>query len=122
MIRRHPKPPPFPCTTYYQCAVRKHLRHVQKKGLVTAGNRGMLRVNSLSAAEVHELFRVRDALEGLAVREVIGSRRREADAAPLRRAGERPSEDGAAPARVGGVPGFHPDIGRRKGRTSVKAK
>src|SRR3712207_4330907 len=107
MIRRHPKPPPFPCTTYYQCAVRKHLRHVQKKGLVTAGNRGMLRVNSLSAAEVHELFRVRAALEGLAVREVITSPRRKAAAATLRTAVERLSDEGEPAARMEADLAFH---------------
>ena len=64
--------------------VREALRHLQQEGLVTAGTRGMLRVNSLTPAEVHELFRVRAALEALAVREVVASARREAAAAALR--------------------------------------
>src|SRR5689334_24617643 len=53
--------------------VREALRHLQQEGLVTAGNRGMLRVNAISPEEVRELFRVRAALESLAVREIIRS-------------------------------------------------
>jgi DNA-binding GntR family transcriptional regulator len=53
--------------------VREALRHLQQEGLVTAGNRGMLRVNEISPTEVRELFRVRAALEGLAVTEIIRS-------------------------------------------------
>jgi DNA-binding GntR family transcriptional regulator len=34
--------------------VREALRHLQQEGLVTAGNRGMLRVNSISPIEVRE--------------------------------------------------------------------
>ena len=87
--------------------VREALRHLQQEGLVTAGNRGMLRVNSLSAAEVHELFRVRAALEGLAVREVISSPRREAAAATLRTAVERLSDEGEPAARMEADLAFH---------------
>jgi DNA-binding GntR family transcriptional regulator len=57
--------------------VREALRHLQQEGLVAAGVRGMLRVRSLSANEVRELFRVRGALEGLAVVEIIESSRRD---------------------------------------------
>jgi DNA-binding GntR family transcriptional regulator len=53
--------------------VREALRHLQQEGLVTAGNRGMLRVNTISPEEVRELFRVRAALESLAVTEIIRS-------------------------------------------------
>jgi DNA-binding GntR family transcriptional regulator len=53
--------------------VREALRHLQQEGLVTAGNRGMLRVNTISPTEVRELFRVRAALESLAVSEIIRS-------------------------------------------------
>src|SRR3954447_17031827 len=66
--------------------VREALRHLQQEGLVTAGARGMLRVNSLTAAEVRELFQVRAALEALAVRQIIASPRREAAAQTLRAA------------------------------------
>ena len=53
--------------------VREALRHLQQEGLVSAGNRGMLRVNTISPTEVRELFRVRAALESLAVRDIIRS-------------------------------------------------
>lgn len=66
--------------------VREALRHLQQEGLVTAGNRGMLRVSTVSPQEVRELFRVRAALEGLAVAEVIASPKREAAVAALRTA------------------------------------
>ncbi len=87
--------------------VREALRHLQQEGLVTAGNRGMLRVNSLTSAEVHELFRVRAALEGLAVREVIASPRREAAAEALRAAVERLSDEDEAAARMEADLAFH---------------
>ena len=66
--------------------VREALRHLQQEGLVTAGARGMLRVNSLSSAEIRELFQVRGALEGLAVTLIIASPRRDAAVARLRTA------------------------------------
>ena len=87
--------------------VREALRHLQQEGLVTAGNRGMLRVNSLSSAEVRELFRVRAALEGLAVREVIASPRREAAAETLRAAVERLSDEDEPAARMEADLAFH---------------
>ena len=87
--------------------VREALRHLQQEGLVTAGNRGMLRVNSLSSAEVHELFRVRAALEGLAVREVIASPRREAAAEALRAAVERLSDEDEPAVRMEADLAFH---------------
>jgi DNA-binding GntR family transcriptional regulator len=87
--------------------VREALRHLQQEGLVTAGNRGMLRVNSLTPTEVHELFRVRAALEGLAVREVLASPRREAAAGTLRTALERLSDDAEPAARMDADLAFH---------------
>ena len=66
--------------------VREALRHLQQEGLVTAGNRGMLRVTTVSPKEVRELFRVRAALEGLAAAEIIASPRRDAAVATLRTA------------------------------------
>ncbi|HEX2073238.1 MAG TPA: GntR family transcriptional regulator [Geodermatophilus sp.] len=74
--------------------VREALRHLQQEGLVTAGTRGMLRVNSLTAAEVRELFQVRAALEGLAVRQIIASPGREAAVRALRAALERLAAQG----------------------------
>nr|WP_296070708.1 GntR family transcriptional regulator [uncultured Actinoplanes sp.] len=66
--------------------IREALRHLQQEGLVTPGARGMLRVSSHSATEIIELFQVRAALEGLAVRLLIDSPRRDAAVAALRRA------------------------------------
>jgi DNA-binding GntR family transcriptional regulator len=66
--------------------VREALRHLQQEGLVTAGARGMLRVRSHTATEIRELFQVRAALEGLAVRLIIDSPKREATVAALRQA------------------------------------
>lgn len=66
--------------------VREALRHLQQEGLVTPGARGMLRVRSHSAREVKELFQVRAALEGLAVRLLIASPKRDAAVAALRKA------------------------------------
>ncbi|HEU4910035.1 MAG TPA: GntR family transcriptional regulator [Propionibacteriaceae bacterium] len=63
--------------------VREALRHLQQEGLVTAGARGMLRVNSLSPAEIRDLFQVRGALEGLAVTLIIASPSRDAAVARL---------------------------------------
>jgi DNA-binding GntR family transcriptional regulator len=87
--------------------VREALRHLQQEGLVTSGNRGMLRVNSLSSAEVRELFRVRAALEGLAVREVIASPRREAAVPALRTALDRLSDEEEPAARMEADLAFH---------------
>jgi len=66
--------------------VREALRHLQQEGLVTAGNRNMLRVSTTSPKEVRELFRVRAALEGLAVAEIIASPKRDAAVDTLRTA------------------------------------
>jgi DNA-binding GntR family transcriptional regulator len=66
--------------------VREALRHLQQEELVTAGARGMLRVNSLTPAEIRNLFQVRGALEGLAVTLIIASPRRDAAVARLRKA------------------------------------
>src|SRR3954466_3926627 len=66
--------------------VREALRHLQQEGLVTAGTRGVLRGNSLTPTEVRELFQVRAALEGMAVREIIASPRWDAAVAALRAA------------------------------------
>ena len=66
--------------------VREALRHLQQEGLVTVGNRSMLRVNSLTPVEVRELFRVRAALEGLAVAEITASSERGTAVTRLREA------------------------------------
>jgi DNA-binding GntR family transcriptional regulator len=88
--------------------VREALRHLQQEGLVTAGNRGMLRVNSLTPTEVRELFHVRAALEGMAVREIIASPERKAAVAALRTALEQLSDEGDDfPARIEADLAFH---------------
>jgi DNA-binding GntR family transcriptional regulator len=69
--------------------VREALRHLQQEGLVTASNRNMLRVSTISAKEIRELFRVRAALEGLAAAEIIASPERDAAVDGLRDALDR---------------------------------
>jgi len=66
--------------------VREAMRHLEQEGLLTTGRRGMLRVNSLAAHEVRELFRVRAALEKLAVTEIMSSPDRGSAARTLREA------------------------------------
>ena len=88
--------------------VREALRHLQQEGLVTAGNRGMLRVNSVSPKEVRELFQVRAALEGLAVGEIIASPQRDAAVATLREALSRlDGSDGDFAAKLEADLDFH---------------
>jgi DNA-binding GntR family transcriptional regulator len=100
--------------------VREALRHLQQEGLVTAGNRGMLRVNSLNAAEVRELFQVRAALEGLAVREIIASARRDVAVGALRAALERLTDDaGDFPARIDADLAFHLELCRLAGNSML---
>jgi DNA-binding GntR family transcriptional regulator len=66
--------------------VREAMRHLQQEGLLTAGRRGMLRVNSLSTQEVRELFRVRAALEKLAVTEIMSAHEQDSAAQTLKAA------------------------------------
>ena len=100
--------------------VREALRHLQQEGLVTAGNRGMLRVNSVSPREIRELFRVRAALEGLAVAEVIASPGREESAARLRAALSQLSDsDGDFVANLEADLGFHLLLCRLSGNSML---
>lgn len=88
--------------------VRQALRHLQQEGLLTAGDRSMIRVSTLSAEEVHELFRVRAALEGLAAVQIISSTDRAAAVAGLRTAVMRLAEsDTDFIARVDADLDFH---------------
>jgi len=88
--------------------VREALRHLQQDGLVTAGARGMLRVNSLTPAEVRDLFQVRGALEGLAVTLIIASPRRDAAVARLRKAlGDLDDPNRDFSAHIDADLGFH---------------
>jgi DNA-binding GntR family transcriptional regulator len=100
--------------------VREALRHLQQEGLVTAGNRGMLLVSSLTPTEVRELFQVRAALEGMAVREIIASPRREAAVASLRAALEHLSDEGEDfPARIEADLAFHLELCRQAGNSML---
>jgi DNA-binding GntR family transcriptional regulator len=88
--------------------VREALRHLQQEGLVTAGNRNMLRVSTISPKDVRELFRVRAALEGLAVSEIITSPEREKAVAKLRKGLSRLSDgDGDFATKLEADLGFH---------------
>ena len=101
--------------------VREALRHLQQEGLVTAGNRGMLRVNSVSPGEIRELFRVRAALEGLAVAEIIASPDGRAAVATLRRrwAASCRRAHGDFAARLEADLGFHLLLCRLSGNSML---
>src|ERR687890_1669482 len=88
--------------------VREALRHLEQEGLVTAGQRGMLRVNQVSAPQIRGLYRVRAALEGLAVTTIIESPGRDAAVAALRDALDRLADAGSdLPEQVESDLGFH---------------
>jgi DNA-binding GntR family transcriptional regulator len=88
--------------------VREALRHLEQEGLVTAGARGMLRVNQLDAHQIRGLYRVRAALEGLAVTTIIDSPTRNAAVAALREALDRLAGAGSDFSdRVESDLGFH---------------
>jgi DNA-binding GntR family transcriptional regulator len=102
--------------------VREALRHLQQEGLVTAGNRGMLRVNALSPTEVRELFRVRAALEGLAVAEIIALPGRDAAVDTLREALAQLTHadgDGDFAAKLEADLGFHLLLCRLSGNSML---
>lgn len=100
--------------------VREALRHLQQEGLVTAGNRGMLRVNTLTPTEVRELFQVRAALEGLAVREIIASPHRQAAVGVLRAALDHLADEGDDfPARIEADLAFHLELCRLAGNSML---
>lgn len=88
--------------------VREALRHLQQEGLLVPAARGMLQVHRLSPTEVHELYEVRAALEGLAVAGVIASTGRQAAVEELRRALVRLDQAaGDFAAQVEADLGFH---------------
>lgn len=100
--------------------VREALRHLQQEGLVVAGTRGMLRVNRLDGDEVRDLFRVRAALESLAVSEIIARSDRPQAVEALRRsvAGLAGTEGDFA-ARVEADLGFHLLLCRLSGNSML---
>jgi DNA-binding GntR family transcriptional regulator len=75
--------------------VREALRHLEQEGLVEAGPRGRLRVNSLTADEIRGLYQVRAALEGLAAATIIRSSTRDESVAALRAALAQFSREGS---------------------------
>lgn len=88
--------------------VREALRHLEQEGLVEAGPRGRLRVNSLTSEEIRGLYQVRAALEGLAATTIIRSPRRDDAVAALREALARFStEEADFDQRVEGDLAFH---------------
>jgi len=88
--------------------VREALRHLEQEGLVEAGPRGRLRVNSLTAEEIRGLYQVRAALEGLAATTIIRSARREEAVAALRTALTEFTREGSSfTERVEADLGFH---------------
>lgn len=88
--------------------VREAMRHLQQEGLVTAGPRGRLRVNSLTPQEVRGLYQVRAALEGLAVTTIIRSAQREDAVKRLRQAlTELSGNESTHRERVEADLGFH---------------
>jgi DNA-binding GntR family transcriptional regulator len=95
------------------------LRHLQQEGLVTPGVRGILHVSSLTPVEVHELFRVRAALEGLAVRELIASPGRDAAVAVLRTALEALAAEHDPAARMDADLAFHLELCRQAGNSML---
>ena len=100
--------------------VREALRHLQQEGLVAAGNRGMLRVSSLTPTEVRELFQVRAALEGMAVRQIITSPRRGAAVSALRTALEQLAGEGPDfRARIEADLAFHLQLCRLAGNSML---
>jgi DNA-binding GntR family transcriptional regulator len=100
--------------------VREALRHLQQEGLVTAGARGMLRVNSLTPVEVRELFQVRAAMETLAVRQIIASPRRESAVGALRDALQMlVDEDDDVTARIQADLAFHLLLCRLSGNSML---
>jgi DNA-binding GntR family transcriptional regulator len=97
--------------------VRQALRHLQQEGLVTAGKRSMLRVKILSAQEVRELFRVRAAVEGLAVRQLMASPDVATSVKKLRKASGLADTNGDFAGRVETDLGFHLQLCRLSGNS-----
>lgn len=88
--------------------VREALRHLQQEGLVTAGARGMLRVNALTSSEVTGLYKVRSALESLAAISIMRGAHADAAVKTLNAAANRLAEPSMSfPDRVEADLGFH---------------
>jgi DNA-binding GntR family transcriptional regulator len=79
----------------------------------------MLRVSSVSPREIRELFRVRAALEGLAMAEIIASPDKDAAVATLREALTRLADDGDFAAKLEADLGFHLVLCRLSGNSML---
>jgi DNA-binding GntR family transcriptional regulator len=101
--------------------VREALRHLQQEGLVTIGNRNRLHVSTVSPREIRELFRVRAALEGLAVVDIIASPGKDAAVATLREALTHlaAADGGDFAATLEADLGFHLELCRLSGNTML---
>jgi DNA-binding GntR family transcriptional regulator len=100
--------------------VRQALRHLQQEGLVTTPARSVRQVASLSPIEVRELFRVRAALEGLAVRRIIALPDRERVLDILRETLTQPAAAEMTFARrVDADLGFHLQLCRLSGNSML---
>ena len=100
--------------------VRQALRDLQQEGLVTPGNRSILRVNKLSPSEARELFRVRAALEGLAVRQVVGRRDHQAAVTALTESLHKLADEQLDfPERIEADIGFHLLLCRLSGNSML---
>lgn len=101
--------------------VREALRHLQQEGLVVAGSRGRMQVNSLSSRQIRELFEVRAALESVAVTSIIRSPRRVELTRQLRDAlGNLDSQDAEDfAARVAADLAFHHLLCQLSGNTML---
>jgi DNA-binding GntR family transcriptional regulator len=100
--------------------VRQALQHLQQEGLVTVSNRSKLHVNSLSPMEVRELFRVRAALEALAVTRIMALPERREVLNPLREAlSQLADADVDFAGRVEADLGFHLQLCRLSGNSML---
>jgi DNA-binding GntR family transcriptional regulator len=89
--------------------LREAMRQLQQEGLISAGARGRLAVRHLDAADVHDIFQVRAALEGLAARMLSEQDDRDAIVAELEEGIRRMehSADGDLDERIEADLGFH---------------
>ncbi|WP_156322950.1 GntR family transcriptional regulator [Corynebacterium deserti] len=96
--------------------VREALRSLQQAGLVDSDTRGRSAVHEPNVQEIQELFRVRAALEGLAIREIIELPNRQEIVAELR---EKlpPTQKGEFTTILNKDLAFHEQICRASGNT-----
>ncbi|BAU97341.1 GntR family transcriptional regulator [Corynebacterium suranareeae] len=96
--------------------VREALRSLQQAGLVDSDSRGRSAVHEPTPREIQELFRVRAALEGLAIREIIELPNRQEIVAELRKQ-LPPTQKGEFNTVLNKDLAFHEQICRASGNT-----